>query len=472
MIGGLVGISVAFAAQIASDPAETLLKEHLSRVRMVEEADTQETVLYSDLSHFLTDLISTLRSKENWCPRGNDIQINQCIQNKFKAFSKKAQRSGVIDSVTANNLLLLTKNFNVKNGQFEIKHTEQAPVTTKRNKPEKPLKNNHAKLLGLYPYIQLKNFFSYRRQELNQPFELDQTLIQRLNKSYIRKINKIGRASIDEYILSRYNRSQIWALSHLLKSTVEKMTMNTGKIILARSDYQSRFLEIERLESEIDLKIESLSFEELEESNSEALSNEIEAIRYEILRIEKSITPLALEETKRVALEKKKALQTQITQSKDFTIRSALYEQILEQDQIITDTQTALNQEFIAVELTQKSIRNFAINTLRIELEREVNDGRLQGTQPNFGDVLSAALITGELNSRSVAKILELEPFHEAKHIKLKQWGQISLSIARTLSFLNPYTAATMTIASVIFESMRSQKENAKARAKETQQIQ
>ncbi len=126
----------------------------------------------------------------------------------------------------------------------------------------------------------------------------------------------------------------------------------------------------------------------------------------------------------------------------------------------------------IEVEITQKSIRNFAINTLRIEMEREVNDGKLQGTQPNFGDILSASLITGEIDHRSVAKILELEPFHEAKHVKLKQWGQISLSIVRTLSYLNPYTAATMTIGSVVFESMRSQKQNAKARAKETQQIQ
>lgn len=479
-----ITITLAFTSSIEGlhaepyDPGVSLLTEHLSRVRLAETRDEDDLVLYSDLTAFLSDLVAKLRSEAGFCESetkagASDKKLGSCFRREFSELSRRAHAAGSIDEVTRASLNELTSYFISEKSEFKIAVPDpKDPNAFERflnHFKRKRLPKGKVGLPGLLGYIQLKNLFSFRRAELSSTKNLSPGLLEKMAKLYPRRIKGVGRANPEEYMLSKYSRPQVYVLSDLMQKTVAYRSSNEGKAVLAIKGYKEEFTKIDELEGEITNAVNSVaekSGDYLDPSIFSSVQAEIDGKRKKILEIRSRITPLVQEEIIRKSSLEIQALQDQLVRTVCEEDRDALYWKIETSKKAIKDAQALIDSEYVSMVLSQDSVRNLSMNWLHLHLADERRVGLLRGTDPTFGDVVSAALLTGEVRAELIEAILDLDVFKEPKNLQLKQWGSVAFSIVKTLSYLNPYTAAAMTVGSVIFDSLKNQKAYAKEQAK------
>lgn len=122
-------------------------------------------------------------------------------------------------------------------------------------------------------------------------------------------------------------------------------------------------------------------------------------------------------------------------------------------------------------ELTPPEQYRLAMNRLDTMIEKEVRHGLLRGMSIDYGDLILAGVIAGRVEPGLLLEILRMKEFQEPRHEGLKRWGLISMSIVRTVGYLNPYTAPAVIMGSVVYESIRTRKEFERAASRKTQII-
>jgi hypothetical protein len=247
-----------------------------------------------------------------------------------------------------------------------------------------------------------------------------------------------------------------------LTQLLDRMSHSSGTVVLDRPDYAARAQKVEDLQAEeVDLA------EQIAQAAPEdvpALQAKLQQTRDELNRERDGMKADQLFvqiQEKKDELDKAVAavLEPGISPAES-AARAAKVDTI---NQELQDLNQQLDAERDVIELSPSDVDKLALNRLKIELKRQMEQGTFQGVQLELGDVVMAAWVGGDIDSDLLKICLQMASLGEPHDSTLKKIGERALQIGQVLSMAYPPLAYGLTLGSIVIGSI----EEAKQREKE-----
>ena len=459
--------------------AEAILLDHLQRLRLPESTDSPNLVRFDGVATMVNSLMNTFLNagapdEPGLCRHAETDWMGHCLRRGFRHIIKSAHKAGTIDDVEFENMKAYASFFQFQDGKFVVIAPKQhfLFVTKFFAKLQKKM-SKRVPLPDLADYEINKNFFRIRRLKKSLKGDSDPEVTQVLRKNYRRKLQRTGRTSPEDYVLSTYSKFQINELASLMTETITMMTSESGKVVLVRKDYSSLFAKIDDLDAKItDLAVAAGT--ESDQAKLDKIDQDITAAKAQIVDLRNQISSVTLTEQIDAAKKKKDDLVNQEITEKNGDARAVLAGAIQDQDDVISGLQDKLASESVVVNLTPSDIYRFTIHFLDISIEkkkRAKGESYLYGTNPTYGDIVVAAYLTGDLDPLTLKSILSMKELHEAYTSPLLAFGKVMLDISKTILMIYPVTAIPATIAVILIQSIQSKNTYEKQTADKTHLI-
>ena len=443
ILAALFAVSSAFAGfdpqelltKVSDKSVDTLVK-HLDQLRSeyyvvddIEKTDVQ----YEREFDYFDAVIKDYQKDPNPCQYPDLETRGNCLAYFIRYNANRAYKDGKIGIIVRDNLrglskrLYLDKNglnthkpkkdirFNKKVERIKNRIGEEEQHKEKLNKKlKKVVMKKRKKAQKVYPlpslinFMSLKNYYQDKRELQSYPRRVDPELLEKMNKLYYRKLEGIGKLSLDEYMYSYYNRIQINRLASILESTINATYSYRGYVILEQVSTRDQKDKIKQLKTEREKIFEERFYD-----------------RDRVKQIDREITDLE--------------------------------QQIFE-----NETKHLLGPT---------DVKNLVMNSLKHVIANEVDKGLLRGRSPRHGDLLMAGYLTGKIDGEVLSAMMDLEDLTEDYVPPMKRFVKIMTMIGKSALMINPYTGPYATIFFVLFDSIKQRDELYRSMADETHLI-
>lgn len=408
-------------------------------------------------------ILGKLRSEFGDC-KASQLQDaafqTRCFRFIMSAAVERAHKQGRLDRVEKTVLSRVFSIATVNGDEVKIDGEQDAGVRGGRGAINQP---------NVFEYRQRKAQFVALRRAKGQAEALDSKTAALVEKAYFRKMKDAGylwaagvQIGAEEYMASRYTRLQLNTLAQLLTTLVDRMNHSSGRVVLDRPDFASGTIRAETLEFEVmDLVAE---LRDADASEAPAIRARLARKREELerartgLRADRIFVQLQLKKE-----ERDRAIASLLEEGIADGERRTRAEAVEALERDVQELNERLGQERREIALAPSDVDKLAVKALQIELRRmAIQRGPWQGAQIEFGDVVMAGWIAGEVDAELLRAVLEMDALGEPRESLIRKIAGRAWRIGQTVALAYPATAYGVTIASIIMGSIEQAKERKK----------